>query len=462
MIKRLKSLPPALVVEWSFALVVFASVVHTAWFVYVYSYLPSPYFWEPGDVYADWFNTAYWARNEGTYDVWATLYPPLSFVLLQWMGIDECYPRTRAIESSPGLAVRDCDWLGLGWIWMLWFICAFLAHKVLRKVDKPTAIPRTICFGLGWPLLDAVERGNLMLIALPCFMLATLPLLKSARLRWLFFGMAINLKVYRIAPLLAQLFQRRWRWVEGALLATVLVYLLSFAYLQRGTPMEIYQNIVDWNNVPVSSPLSLWPATSLQPMRSLIESPIVDFPILMLLGSRALEWAVVVLAVALHSTQGLLLLAMAAAWLRPECVTRYRLYALGALFALITSEAGGYTPVIFTIMVLLEKFKGVGKITAISLCYLLAVSYDIPLDLIAELERETYWRDKTVLVNFNLTVWPLLRPFVILAIAVALSCTTIRDVWRDVREQGWAARWRYREDAPMLPFVQKPSPPVGN
>src|SRR5688572_9361091 len=144
-----------------------ASVVHTVWFAWAFGYLPPPYFYEPSDIYADWFNTAYWARTDGMFDVWTTLYPPLSFVLLQIFGIDRCYPRSRAFEGSPGLVIRDCDWLGIVSIWSFWAISVVLVFLALRKFDRGRAIPRTICVGFGWPLLNAIERGNLVLIAFP-------------------------------------------------------------------------------------------------------------------------------------------------------------------------------------------------------------------------------------------------------------------------------------------------------
>lgn len=445
--------------EWLFVVLIAASVIHAAWYLFTYYHLPPPFFWEPGDVYADWFNVAYWARNKGTYDVWTALYPPLTFVLIRIVGIDRCYPRTRAVEPSPGLVARDCDWVGLASIWVLWIICIVLVYLAFRKNDKRTAIPRTICIGLGWPLLDGVERGNPILMALPCFLLATMPLVKSAKWRWFFAGMSINLKIYLIAPFVAQLFKRRWRWVEGVIISVILIYAVTFGILQRGSPIEVFHDVTDWANEGLSNPLDFWPATTYHALSQLLDSEDGFFPALLYLGSRNIELIQAGITIFLRMTQAALLGAMAAVWLRPEAVSRYRLFALGTLLALVTSESGGYTPVYFTALILLERWKGFGRIFSICGCYLLAISFDIRITPIGQFQRDTYYHDASILVDFYLTVWPFLRPAVIQAIAIALSCTTLREVWQDVRLQGWAQRWRFRGDAPILPGVLRPTPP---
>ncbi len=451
--------PPGLTMEWAFAGLIVLSIAYTTWHLFTWKYLPPPFFYEPDDIYGDWFNTAFWARNPGSFDTWTTLYPPLSFVLLRFLGIDSCYIDGKAFETSPGLAARSCDWLGVTAIWGFWALSVVLVFLALRRIDRRTAIPRTICVGLGWPFLNAIERGNLVLIAFPCFVLATMPLLKSARLRWLFAAMSINLKVYLVAPFLVQLVRRRWRWVEGVLLATILVYCVSFAMLGRGTPIEIVTNLSAWSNIIITNPLDFWPATTYQALYSLMESDTVSFPILLMLGSRETHAVQVAITILLAFTQIMLVAAIAATYLRPESITRYRLFALGLLLALITSEAGGYTPAFFMLLVMTEKWEGAGVKFAIVACYVMAISFDWPVTGIAEVVRDSYFEDATVIAQMNVTVWPLLRPLVIQLIAIALACATIRQIWLDVQTDGWAQRWRYRRDVPLLPWVRAPVPP---
>jgi hypothetical protein len=452
-----RHLSSGLLIEWALAGLILLSIVRTLWFLFTYMHLPAPFFYEPGDVHGDWFNTAFWAHNpDGAFDTWTTLYPPLSFVILRVLSISQCYPRVREFEPSPGYAARDCDWVGQISIYGFWILGVVLMYLALRKMDARRAIPRTICIGLGWPMLNGVERGNLVLIAFPFFVLAVMPILKSARARWIFAAMAINLKVYLIAPFLTQLFMRRWRWVESVLVATVVIYLGSYAVFGAGTLGEIVRNLTAWSAISITNPLDFWPATTYQGLSSLLESKEEVFPALLTLGSRPIEVLPPAIAVLLRTTQALLLLAMVATWLRPEVITRYRIYLLGMLFALITTEGGGYTPVFWIALVLTERWQGIGPRFAIVCCYILGCSYDIPISNLATLERYSYIFDRPVIVEMDLTVWPLLRPLVIQLIAIALALSTIGTVWRDVRHQGWADRWRFRHDAPILPWVRRP------
>jgi len=448
-----------LAIEWIMAGLILLSLGRVLWHLFTFKYLPAPYFYEPSDVQADWFNTAFWSYNpHGAFDTWTTLYPPLSFVILRALSIGECYPRSREFESSPGYAARDCDWLGHVSIYSFYVLAVVLMYVALRKLDAKRAIPRTICIGLGWPMLNAVERGNLVLIAFPFFLLAVMPILKSARARWIFAALAINLKVYLVAPFLTQLFMRRWRWVESVLVATVIVYLLSYAAFGAGTIFEIIRNLAAWSEIEITAPLDFWPATTYQGLVSLLESRDQVFPTVYVLGSWTVDVVPIAVQIVLRSTQGVLLLAMIATWLRPEAVTRYRVYLLGMLFALITTEGGGYTPVFWIALILMERWEGIGPRFALICCYVIGCSYDIPITNLATVERYSYIFDRPVIVEMDMTVWPLFRPLFIQLIAIAMACSTIGVVWKDVRAQGWADRWRFRRDAPLLPWVQRPAP----
>lgn len=443
--------------EWAMAAVIAGSVIYSAAFLWIHSYLPQPFFFEPEDAYADWFNTAYWARDPGAYDVWTTLYPPLSFVFLRLLTIDKCYLVPRAIDPSVGYPARDCDWLGLTAIWAFAALNLVLIYLTFRRIDKTTAIPRTICLALGWPMLDGLERGNLVIVSFTCLLLAFGPLLRSARLRWLFAGLAVNFKVYLIAATGAVLLRRKWRWAECALIATVMVYLVSFAILGRGTLPEIVRNLTAWAELQAVQPIDLWFSTTYNGLISLLEND--QFPIMMVLGSRNVEILLVVVPLLVKFTQGILLLAALAIWLRPETVPTTRAVTLALMLALITTEAGGYTPVFFMLFVLMEPWRGMGRKVAIVGCYILAPSLDVSLSELPPIVRNTYFRDLTTIATFHVTVSPFLRPMVIIVIATSISLATIAQVWRDIRQDGWAQRWRFRRDAALLPWVRHPAPP---
>ena len=442
------------------AAAVIAGLVYCAVYLYQNSYLPPPFFYEPSDTYADWFNTAFWSRDPGTYEVWKTVYPPLSFVFIRLLGISSCYPDRRSYDFSAGLAARDCDWIGLGAIWLIFAINLLLIWKTFRRRDRSTAISRTICLGLGLPMAYALERGNLVLLSFTFLLLALGPILKSVRLRWLAAGMAVNFKVYLIAAFLLLLVKRRWRWVEGAVIAITLVYLVSFALLGKGTPIEIFTNIRDFAQLPSSQIMDQWYTTTYQPLLSLIEAG--EFPLNLLIGSRNVDLVSLILPLLQHLTQALILAALVFAAFRPEAIPAYRIANLGVLLALITSEPGGYTMMYFTLLTLFEPWRGAARKWAIAACYVLAVPMDIIIDRTIPMVRDTYFGGHSTIITYYVTAGPFVRPLVIMSIAVALALLTLRTVWLDVRHQGWATRWRFRHDAPLLPWVLSPKPPAAS
>jgi hypothetical protein len=59
--------------------------------------------------------------------------------------------------------------------------------------------------------------------------------------------MTINFKPYLLLAALPYGVRRRWRWLEGCGLATLLVYLVSYAIIGSGNPIEMLQNQRDWS-----------------------------------------------------------------------------------------------------------------------------------------------------------------------------------------------------------------------
>ena len=441
-------------VEPAFAAAVVAAVAWCVWFLFFNHYLPQPFLYDKSDTFGDWFNTATWARDNGAYDSWNTVYPPLSFVFLRLIGVNRCY----STPSIDGLLaeLRVCDWVGLSAIWLIFTLNIVLLWRAFRKIDPKTALPRTICVGLGMPMLDGLERGNLMLITFTCLILALGPILRSARLRWVFAGLAVNFKIYLIAAIIPLLLKRRWRWVECALISVVLVYMVSYAILGHGTPLEVINNVTDFSSGIIDNILDIWHATTYGPLMSLLT--LGNFPATFFIGSKNVDAMIFVLPILQHSTQLLILAAAASAWMRPEVVPTYRVINIGLLFAMTTQDVGMYSIAYFMFFVMMEPWRGVGRRLAIVLCYVLALPLDIHLAGLPSTAVDLYFGNYRGYVDNYVVLSPFIRPFIIMVIAVALSLTTIVEVWKDIRFQGWAGRWRLRRDAPLLPGVRRPAP----
>jgi hypothetical protein len=425
------------------AIAIAIGIIHAFWFVWMRGFLPPPFFYEPSDLWMDWFNTAYWAHNEGAYDTWGTIYPPLSFVFLRFVGNPACYVGTEGVTS------RDCDWVGVVVLHAFFILNIFLIARTFMKIDRTTALPRAFAVAAGLPMLYGLERGNLIIPTFTCMLLAYGPLLKSARLRWLAAGLAINFKIYFIAALFPQLLRRRWRWFEGAIIAALMIYLITYFAYGGGTPLEIYNNVTYISDVyQAIGFLDLWYASTYQPLLSLLDGTF--FPILSLIGSDSIEFWIPFLFALQTSVQLSICIAAALVWVRPESVPMFRLTNLGLLFALISIESNGYSQSIAIMFIFMERWKGFGLKWAIFISYILSIPIDYVFEYIGFAVRESYITNQLVTFQYATTIGPFLRPLLIMSLPFALSCVTIRDVWLDIQRQGWKGRIRFRDDAPIM------------
>jgi hypothetical protein len=254
-----------LIIEHAFMASILTGLAYTGWFFSQYGYLPQPFFYEPSGTFMDWYSLSYYAVNPGAYDIEGSIYPPLSFVLMKIFSVNECYLNARGEPS------RDCDYWGTIILSISFVIAGITSALTLRKVDGSTWIPRTTAIALGLPMVYAYERGNLVLICYTCVLLAYGPLLKSARLKWFFGGVAINFKVYLIGAAMAPLLKRRWIQTEGVLISAILVYLVTWMMLGEGNPSEVVGNISFYaTQFGASRVLDLWYPSSFVPAISIL------------------------------------------------------------------------------------------------------------------------------------------------------------------------------------------------
>ena len=360
---RVRLLP--LVPEALLALAVVASAAWTLRFFLEFGYLPQPFVFDTNDTFMDWFNTAYWANNPGIYDVWRSIYPPLSFVFLDATSLPGCY-----LHNS--FTARDCDWLARGTIYAFYVIDVVLAWVCFRRLDRRTAPMRTIAIALGLPMLFTIERGNLILVAFAFFMIAHGPLTTSKPWRWFAAAVTINFKPYLVLPMLAHAVKRDWRTLEVAGIATVALYLVTLALVGSGTPMELASNTANWvtfQGAQVWNEVNY--STSYAPFQMFRT---LDIPLLQFVPSRLVETIEFVVPIVIRSTQLAALAAVAAAWLQPKALPLHRVSAILLGAYLVTQSPGGYTQLFLLFLVLMERWKGAGPIIAIVATYLLCLS----------------------------------------------------------------------------------------
>jgi hypothetical protein len=162
----------------------------------------------------------------------------------------------------------------------------------------------------------------------------------------------------------------------------------------------------------------------------------------------------------IRGSQLALLVALGAAWLRPEVVSPHRLTTLGLGFVMLVQENPPYALPIILYFVFMERWKGWLVPTALVMSYLVSFTTDLNLGSSIGVEQFSYIGNRFVLSERALQLGMVIRPLGHTLIPVCLALDTILAVLRDVREDGWQWRWRFRHDAPLLPRVKRPHSPI--
>ena len=387
--------------------VVLSSLAYVAAHFLAFGGLPRPLPSDPSQSLMDLYNTAYWANRDGAYDIWHTVYPPLSLIFAQAISRQACYATTpfdgRACD--PGAA---------------WFILAFyllniaLVFLALWRSDRKTAAPRTLALCFGLPMLYALDFANLIIPCFTFFILAHGRLVRSRWLRHLFSAVAFNFKLYLLVVALPFALQRRVRWVLSAAAAFLVVYLVTLAIYGSGTPWQLLQDLLYYSRV--QSGLFLEDNRLPAIARASGDAWAVTMPLVLRLG------------------EGVALLALLAGIRSRGAVDRRRLAAL-ALSVLCTEAAlhtqgfsADYTQVFLLFLLFLEREWRPATAFVTVLAYLLCISGDFTLVHAETVFRAGYFSGSEVRVDFGLTASQFVRPLLIVLIQIGLAWMIVRKV----------------------------------
>lgn len=401
--------------EIALALGVIASFLWTVSIFRDTAFLPQPFVFDTNDTFMDWFNTAYWANNQGAFDVWKTIYPPLSFAFLDTFSLPGCY------LQSPFHA-RDCDWLGRATIYGFYVADVVLAWIAFRRADRSTAPMRTVAIAIGLPLLFTLERGNLILVAFAFFIIAHGEI---ASRRWQVAAMAmtINFKPYLVLPAFAHAMKRDWRIFELAGIAAIALYLLTLAWVGGGSPLEIVENTRNWvifQGGKVYDEINY--STSYAP---LLNFQTMQVPVLQFVPSRLVERIVLLVPVVIHSSQAIAFAALVAAWVQPRAIPTARMATLLFGVYIVTQSPGGYAQLFLLFLVFLEPWRRAGPILAVTCAYLLSLVGDVQITSVLQINATSWLGGRSVEPDFGLTWGHFIRPGLIVLILWALSIDTV-------------------------------------
>ncbi|GAB4060200.1 glycosyltransferase 87 family protein [Uliginosibacterium sediminicola] len=206
-----------------------------------YGRLPAPFFYDVTDSFMDFFNTNYWAFQSGRFDQWRSIYPIFSFVLSKWVTSTQCIE----MVATPH-ALRACDASAMYYLLATYLAgCALCAGMLARAFGRTTShgfLDACLWFGvlaLSLPGLYALERGNYILVAFLCLVLA-----RRYPDDWrfaLFLALAINIKQYLLVLCLGPLLKQRF---DQLLLIIVFSLLINVCGLLL-VPETHYSMLID-------------------------------------------------------------------------------------------------------------------------------------------------------------------------------------------------------------------------
>ncbi|MDP1735921.1 MAG: hypothetical protein Q8L23_00620 [Caulobacter sp.] len=380
-------------------------------------HLPRPFNSDPSQSLMDFYNTAYWSHRPGAYEIWHTVYPPLSFLFAQIVTNDACYVGT-AYDA------RTCDPAGAGFIMGFYLLNTVLVFLSLRR-SRAAAVPRTLALCLGLPMLYGLELANLIIPCFTLYVLAEGGLLKSRWARHLFRGLAFNFKLYLLVVALPSALQRRVGWLIVAGVTCLTIYLVTLVVYRSGTPWDIFTDLVLYSRD--------------QSKLYFEQNHLAE------IASKSNDIWNRTLPAILRLGEAIALTGLASGLILKDAVSRRRLTALA--LTTICAEAAihtqgfsaDYTQIFLIFLIFREREWSITSSIVIVMAYLLCVTADIALvDAYREFKM-SFLSGRLVEVEFGLTASQFVRPLLIVMIQMGLTGM----LWRKVIDNSNRPARRY-------------------
>jgi len=431
-------------VEFVLMLAMFAGFAHLVYRVRTYGFVPLPFVYDVTDTFMDWFNPAYYAHNGHAYDIYISIYAPLSFAILKVLGISSCY------ATAPKDA-RACDYIGIAAILVFYALSAITAAVAFYRNDRTTWFYRAVGFGIGLPLLYALERGNLIMIGFIFLHLFFGGLVKSRPGLAVAAAMMINIKSYLLLPVLALAVKREWRLLELCGIATIAVYLLSLAYYGSGSPLELIANLQVWFNAMASV---VWDQISYSTTyKPYLQFDIHQYPVRDFLSDRIVTIATIFIKTTTVATRLVALLCVALAWLYPKEVPLHRLAFFLLMQSFVNDNPGGYGQSLLVFLVFMEKWTHRRIGVAIVMAYLISIPTDFLFASALYVERTSWLGGRIVETVYGLTAGALLRPGMILIMVWSLAIDSLIRIHRAMRNERPEIAMMLRRSRPLATEV---------
>jgi len=341
------------------------------------------------------------------------------------------------IFATPGCYVyypkdsRDCDPVGIMAIFGFYIIAAIVAAVAFYRNDRKTGVFRGISFSICLPMLHALERGQLILVAFIFFFAYFGKLARSTRAQVGSIAMMINMKSYLLFPILALIPKRRWRLLELAGIATIALYLVTLMIVNEGTPIQIYQNLNVWFGAMNSI---VWDQINYSTTyASFLQFDANQYPVRTFVEPEWVDFATIAIKVEISLSRSLCFACLALAWMYPRAISVSRLAFFLLMQSFIKDNPGGYGQAFIVFLVFMEPWKNRRVALAVVLTYLVALPYDYMLVSVLTVPRMSWLMHRAVDTYYGMTLGSLVRPGLIVAILWLLAFDTLVDMHRAMR-----------------------------
>jgi hypothetical protein len=421
-------------VEPVLGLLILGCFAYQAWFLATSGYLGQPFFYDTLDTLMDFHHTAYWSHSDGPYTVWGSIYPPLSFAVLKLVTPAQCY----AVDPFIG---RTCYPVAVALLLMGMLALAVVVWRASASEPFSIRASRVVLVTFGLPALFGLERGNLVLWAVPAMVWA----LQTPRSGWLqafALAWAINLKPYLLIVWMPLGLTQGWRSVARPVAATTVVYGLSVIAVGDGLPWHLLDNMRSFvGDGAINYWEKIYYSTSLSPMLRTLQS---ELPISQYMDSQLSDLMEHTISRALAMTACLSVLAMAAVLLVPRSKRPQQLLVthMVALALCMTEALGGYTTLLLVALLVLlpanaESRTGTSRqlprqmhLTLVVVAYVLSLPIDHIVILIRESGAPIWLTGLQVEIQHGISIGQGLRPALIVLATLLLSTALLRVSWK--------------------------------
>lgn len=208
-------------------------------------YLPAPFVLDKSNTFMDFYNPLIWLNNLEIYSAAKSVYPPLNFLILKpilqifdVLGVDSTSAETLRAGSNLFQVVLVAFYMAI--------IFYSAASNLLKYSINKQNIILAASITLSIPVFFAIERGNLIIIALLVFTLYVADRDKEGNKSLILLAILINLKPYFL--LFSLLYVRKINILIKLVIITVSIFVISGMLVEKDFYL-FFRNILFFNGI---------------------------------------------------------------------------------------------------------------------------------------------------------------------------------------------------------------------